>query len=216
MDGGRILRAGIWRITGDLRKATRYASFVGQLIAFFLIALGVWYILSGFFFNGIWIALIGWFIHSAAVRSYQQVSVQQALQGTTARQLMNQEFETVSPDLSVAELVEDYIFKRRERAFLVGDSAKLQGIVCLEDAKQVPPSERAQTKVSQIMTPRERLHTVGPNTSGNEVLSGLARSRVHQLPVMERGVVIGILCRTDVLHYLHLRSELSPNPGVKS
>ena len=208
MDGGRILRAVVWKITGNLRRATRVASVTGQAVAFLMIVFGIWQILRGFFFNGMWIALIGWFIHSAATRGYQQVLMKDMLKDLRAKDLMNRDFETVSTNLSVQELVEDYVLKKKERAFLVSDAGDLQGIVCLEDIKTVAPERRASTRVKDIMTPREKLDTVSPDDNGNEVLSKLSSRNVHQIPVMEEGEVQGILCRGDVLRFLHLRSEL--------
>ena len=208
MDGGRILRAVVWKITGNLRRATRVASVTGQAVAFLMIVFGMWQILRGFFFNGMWIALIGWFIHSAATRGYQQVLMKDMLKDLRAKDLMNRDFETVSTNLSVQELVEDYVLKKKERAFLVSDAGDLQGIVCLEDIKTVAPERRASTRVKDIMTPREKLDTVSPDDNGNEVLSKLSSRNVRQIPVMEEGEVQGILCRGDVLRFLHLRSEL--------
>ncbi len=208
MDGGRILRAAIWKITGNLRKATRIASITGQSIAFLMILFGIWQILMGFFFNGMWIALIGWFIHSAAARGYQQVLMRDMLKDLRAKDLMNPVFETVGSDISVQELVEDYVLRRKERAFLVSDAGKLQGIVCLEDIRTVARDRRGSTKVKDIMIPRDKLETTSPEDNGNEVLKKLSSRSIRQLPVIEKGKVQGILCRGDVLRFLHLRSEL--------
>ncbi len=208
MDGGRILRAIVWKITGNLRRATRVASIAGQAIAFLMILFGVWQILRGFFLNGMWIALIGWFIHSAATRGYQQVLMKDMLKDLRAKDLMNPDFDTVNSDLSVQELVEDHVLKKKERAFLVSDAGDLKGIVCLEDIKTVVPEKRPSTKVKDIMTPGEDLKTVSPDDNGNEVLSKLSGRDIRQIPVMEEGKVQGILCRADVLRFLHLRSEL--------
>lgn len=208
MDGGRILRAIIWKITGNLRRATRIASVAGQTFAFLLIFFGIFQILRGFFLNGMWIALIGWFINSAAARGYQQVLMKDMLKDLRAKDLMNVDFETVSSDLGVQTLVDEYVLKKKERAFLVSEGGDLKGIICLEDIKKVVPQRRASSKVKDIMTPTEKLETISPNDNGNNVLSKLSARSVHQLPVIEEGKVKGILCRADVLRFLHLRSEL--------
>jgi len=208
MDGGRILRAVIWKITGNLRKATHIASIIGQTVAFLLIFFGIWQILIGFFFNGIWIALIGWFIHSAASRGYQQVLMKDMLKDLRAKDLMNPDFETVSGNLSVQELVEDYVLKRKERSFLVSEAGKIQGIVSLEDIKTVAPDRRTSTKVKDIMTPREKLETVSLEDNGNEILKKLSSRNIRQLPVIRDEKVQGVLSRSDILRFLHLRSEL--------
>ncbi len=207
MDGGRVFRSLVWKITGDLKKATRIASLVGQGFAFFLIFLGILQFLRANF-GGLWMVLIGWFLHNAAARSYEQVRIQAALEGLKARDLMNREFETVREELPVPELVDDYIMKKRERVFLVTDGDTLRGIVCLEDVKATPRYDRDQSTVGDIMTPREELESVSPDADGNEVLARLTSKDIHQVPVMEGDKIAGIICRSDILKVLQLRSEL--------
>jgi Zn-dependent protease len=208
MDGGRVLRAIIWQATGNLKKATRIASIVGQVIAFFLIFLGIWQLLSSIFIGGIWLIFIGWFLHSASVRGYQQVMLQEMLKDLRAEDLMNKDFMIVKSNLSIKELVEDYMLKHKERAFMVSDNSQLEGIICLEDIKKVPQSEWSTIRVADIMTPKEKLETVSPHDDGNIVLSRLTAKNVNQLPVVEKGKLAGIVCRTDILQFLQLRMEL--------
>ncbi len=207
MDGGRILRSVIWKVTGDQKKATRIASLVGQGFAFLLIFLGLLQFLRGIF-SGLWLVLIGWFLHSAASRSYDQVRIKAALQGMKARDLMNSEFGTVPSSLSVQTLVDDYILKKKERVFLVTDEGSLRGIVCLEDVKGVPRENWGTVRVGEIMTPREKLEAVGPDADGNQILDSLTGREIHQVPVMEGEKIAGVICRTDILRVLQLRSEL--------
>jgi Zn-dependent protease len=207
MDGGRVLRSIIWKLTGNLKRATRIASLTGQGFAFLLIFFGVLRILRGDF-GGLWLLLIGWFLHNAAVRGYQQVVVQSALEGLKARDLMNRDFETVRADLPVQSLVDDYILKRKERVFMVTDGDGLEGIVCLEDVKRTPREKWAGSAVRDIMTPKDKLQSVGPEADGKDILSSLTAKDVHQVPVVEGGRVTGIICRSDVLKVLQLRSEL--------
>ena len=208
MDGGRVLRAIVWRITGDLRKATRVASLTGQSIAFLFIVFGIFLIFGKAFFNGLWMVFIGWFIHSAAARGYKQVVMKDMLKDIRARDLMNREFETVSRELSLQELIEDHILKRRQRAFLVFEKGQLDGIICLDDVKAVPKEKWATTQVGEIMTPKEKLETVLPEDDGSSVLAKLTGRNVNQVPVVKGAEVEGILCRSDVLQFLQLRAEL--------
>jgi Zn-dependent protease len=208
LDGGRVLRAIAWKATGNLKRATRIASVTGQAIAFLLIFFGIWQILRGFFFNGLWIALIGWFIHSAAVRGYRQVLMKETLKDVRAKDLMDTAFETIDGSISIQELMEDHILKKKERSFLVTEGGKLTGIVCLEDVKTVTPEKRMVTAVREIMTPKEKLESVAPDADGNQVLAKLASGRIHQVPVVQGSEIKGLVCRTDILDFIHLRSEL--------
>ncbi len=207
MDGGRIFRAILWKMTGNLKKATRIASLAGQGIAFILIFLGLLQFLRGNF-SGLWLVLIGWFLHSSATRGYDQVLIKTAMQGMKARDLMTREFETVSVDLPVQTLVDDYILKKKERVFLVTENGTLRGIVCLEDVKETPREKWSQARVGDIMTPRDRLEAVSPDADGNQILSSLTTREIHQVPVMEGETVAGIICRADILRFLQLKSEL--------
>ena len=207
MDGGRVFRSIIWKITGDLKKATRIASLTGQGFAFFLIFIGILQFLRANF-GGLWLIFIGWFLHSAAARSYEQVRITSALEGLKARDLMTSDFATVSSRLPLQSLVDDYILKRKERVFLVVDGEDLEGIVCLEDVKRAARETWAESDVRSVMTPKDKLESVRPDTDGSKVLEKLAGLNVHQIPVVEHGRVAGIVCRNDLLKTIQLRSEL--------
>ena len=104
LDGGRVLRSIIWAIINDLRQATRWASWIGQAIAWAFIAMGIAMIfgLQVPFFGtglvgGIWLAFIGWFLNSASIQSYQQIVVHDILEGVPVEQMMRSEPPTVPP-----------------------------------------------------------------------------------------------------------------------
>lgn len=207
MDGGRVLRALIWQATGDLRKATSIASKAGQGVAFLLIFLGIFQILRGSL-GGFWLIFVGWFLHSAAVRGYQQVTMESALKGVQAKELMREDFERIPGNTLVGELVDNYILHKKERVFLVEDENSLSGIVCLEDVKATPREKWPLVTVAEIMTPKEKMEAVSPDDDGNKILNSLTAKDIHQVPVVEGGRVTGIICRSDILRYIQLRSDL--------
>ena len=207
MDGGRVLRSIIWQITGNLRKATHIASRTGQAIAFLLIVLGGIQVLRGFL-SGLWLIFIGWFLHTAAVRGYRRVMVENVLKGVKAEDLMTKNYTSVGHDLSIQDLVDNFILKEKERVFLVLEGEDVRGIVCLEDVKATPREKWAEKKVGDIMTPREKLMFVSPAADGTKILDNLTAHDIHQVPVLEQGRIVGIICRTDVLRFIQLRSEL--------
>jgi Zn-dependent protease len=207
MDGGRVLRAIIWEVTGNLRKATRVASLTGQGFAFFLIFIGILQIFRANLM-GLWLIFIGWFLHSAAVRGYNQVMVESLLKGVRAEELMSRDFETVTADLPVQSLVDDHILKKKERVFLVAERGSLKGIVCLEDVKATPKEDWPKIRVGDIMTPKEKLEAVSPDTDGRKILTSITSKDIHQVPVMEGEKIAGIICRNDILRFIQLRSEL--------
>lgn len=214
MDGGRILRAILWKSTGNLRKATRIASQIGQGFAFFLIFIGIFQVINGNI-SGFWLVFIGWFLHSAAVRGYQQVMFDSVLIGIRAEDLMTRNFESVQSAMPVKELVDEYILKGKGRVFLVSENERLQGIVCLEDVKEAPREKWSEMTVREIMTPRESLKAVSPNANGRSILRSLTSKDIHQIPVMEGEKVMGIICRSDILRFIQVRSELGDSSESK-
>lgn len=211
LDGGRVLRAALWGATGDMVRATRWASnagrtFAGLLIATgFAMALGITVPVFGTgLVGGLWLALIGWFLHNAAVMSYRQLMVRESLGDVTVSRLMQTGVRTVEPGVSVQRLVDDYVLRADQRAFPVVEHDRLVGLVCLRDVYKVPREQWDTTAVGGIMTPAEQVTFVAPGDSGVDALNELGRRQVNQLPVVEDGRVRGMLRREDILRWLSL------------
>jgi Zn-dependent protease/predicted transcriptional regulator len=208
MDGGRVFRSIIWKLTGNLKKATRIASFVGQGFAFVFISVGFFMLFRGFFVDGIWIMLIGWFLYSAAGQGYHQIIMKEMLAHVRAEDLMKRDVHGVSGDLTIQKLVDEFIFRHQDRTFIVADRGEIKGIISLEDIKKIPRDQWPTTRVSEAMTPRQDLSTASPDDDGNKVLAQLTNKRIHQVPVVQDGKIQGVVSRTDILHFLQLRSDL--------
>lgn len=214
LDGGRVLRAMLWGLTGDLYRATRWAAGLGQMVAWILIGCGfamIFGIRVPFFGTGVvggmWIALIGWFLNNAAIMSYRQLLVQRSMEHVPVSRIMLSQFDTVTPDMPISTLIEDYIMRSDQRAFPVVENGRLVGLVCLEDVRRVDPTERATLPVRAIMTPAQALTTVTPEEASTEALQALSRREVNQLPVVKHGTVRGLIRREDILKWLSLHGE---------
>lgn len=214
LDGGRVLRSILWSITKNLRVATRWASWLGQAFAWLFILAGISMIFgvslpifgTGLI-GGVWLAFIGWFMNNAAVQSYRQVVVEDLLEGVLVAQLMRAHPPTVAPMLLVSELVHDHILGTDERAFPVMENDRMVGLVCLEDARKTPREKWDTTKVRQIMTPAQQLTVATPQENASAALNDLASRDVNQLPVVQNGQLVGMLCRRDIMRWLQLHSE---------
>lgn len=204
LDGGRVLRAALWWWTGDLRRATRWASGAGRLFGFTLIALGVWMIFRGGLGSGIWLALIGWFISSAARMGYQQVVVREALEGVPVNRLMRTHFDVVGPRTRVDELVYEHVMGTDQQAFPVMDGERLVGIVAMHDVRRVPREQWADARVADIMTPEPQLVTIDPEANAAEALEALARRDIDQVPAVRGGSLFGMVRRQDLVKWLAL------------
>ena len=213
LDGGRVLRAIMWGITGDFLAATRRASRAGQVIAWMLMAIGFLMVLGlqvPFFgtgpVSGLWLIFIGWFLNNAAVMSYRQLIVRDSLEGVPVSRLMQTRFTRVDPDMPVATLLDEHVMASGQRAFPVEQDGTLIGMVCLRDLNKRGRDAWGGTTVREIMTPVERLTTVSPRDEAFDVLALLGQRDLNQLPVVDNGRLVGMIRREDILKWLSLHT----------
>lgn len=208
LDGGRILRAALWRWRGDFQWATRIASRVGAGFGIGLITLGVFAFVSGNTIQGLWWFLIGLFLRAAAAMSYQELLVRESMKGESVRRLMTPDPITVRPDLSLKALVEDYIFRYRHKAYPVVDGGAVLGLVGIDQVKTVPRAAWSNRIASQVMEPCSADNSVTPETDALEAWKRLNRSGTRRLLVMQEGRLLGIVALADLVQLLSLKTDL--------
>jgi Zn-dependent protease/CBS domain-containing protein len=214
MDGGRVLRAILWRIRGDRLAATRNAAMVGRAFGYLLIGIGVFMALrpgGGGLFSAIWLALIGWFLSNAAEATMAQAGVERSLHGVRVRDAMDLEPPSVSPNEPVAELVQERMLRGEERSFLVRhDDGGLAGMVTLGDVRRLPRDDWAAARVTDIMTRYTELATIGPDAPLADALRMIQEKEVGQLPVLEGDDrnPVGIVTRRGILRLIEARMKL--------
>lgn len=214
LDGGRVLRAVMWGMTGNLLLATRWASRAGQAFAWLLMAVGFLMVIgyrvpifgTGFV-SGIWLAFIGWFLNNAALVSYRQLLVREALDDVPVRSLMQTRFTSIDPATTVAVLVEDHLMPSGQRGFPVVSDGRFAGLVTLADIRKVQQSEWPRVPVSQVMTPVSRTVTANADLNAAEALELIGRHDLDQIPVVENGEIKGLLRRKDILKWLSLHAQ---------
>jgi len=208
LDGGRIFRALVWHRTHDYHRATRVATKVGQGIAYAFIAGGIALILVlQLWLNGMWLIFIGWFLNDAARASYQQVLLHDALMGITARQVTDYSCPLIPPHTSLTELVQQYVLPTGRNCFLISWGTELEGMVTLQQIKEVPRTHWATTTVQDIMTPARKLKVAYADQDLLSVLQQMNGESANHIPVMEAGKVVGLISREDVARFLHTRAE---------
>jgi len=213
LDGGRVLRAVVWAISGNMRRATLIAANVGRFFAFMLIFAGIWQMFTGNFGGGIWIAFIGWFLDSAASAQVQQVMFRSLLSGHKVSQAMSTHCPVVSADLTIQELIDEHILNSGQRCYLVRRGEDTVGLVTLHRIKGVPRNEWVRTSAAQVMLPLEELKRIDPDAELSVALQEMDRDGVNQLPVTKDQHVIGMLSREDVITFLRTIQELGTQPA---
>ena len=219
LDGGRVLRSILWGLGGDLRKSTRRVSALGRLFGWLFIVTGIamTFGVHVVFFgtglaSGMWLAFIGWFMHSAASQSYRRIAIDDALAGHTVGEIMRRNGPTVPPELSLQTLVHDYLIRSDERAIPVVSDGKLVGMVSVTEARAVPPTEWGATAVGQVMRVDPPPAVAAPDEPLQRAFEDLARQNVEQLAVLDHGKLVGTLQRNDLARWLELEWAARPSP----
>ncbi|RJQ54970.1 MAG: CBS domain-containing protein [Actinobacteria bacterium] len=209
LDGGRLLRAGAWKITGNIERATKIAAGFGRGLAFLLIAGGLVLALgTPYLPNGLWLIFIGWFLDQAARSSYQQVIITQALQHVLVRDIMTKDPLTIPADISVREAVDRYFLAHKYGGFPVVRDGEPIGVVSLADLREVPPAEWDTKTVAEAMAPLGPDTVVSAETHVADLLSCLHSRKCDRLLVLEDHRVEGIVTNDDVAQYLRVQTAL--------
>jgi CBS domain-containing protein len=207
LDGGRVLRALLWRRSGNLMRATSTAARVGRLLALGLIAFGVLRLFGGNF-GGVWLMLIGWFIMQAGSASLAQVSLRQALGGLRVRDVMTTEVKTVPADATVRDLIEDYLIRYTYGGYPVVKDGGVVGLVTLHELRNTPVEGRAVTRVERVMVPLEARLVVDPGTPVVDALNRMVTGGAGRLVVLDQDRLVGLITANGIVHLTQIRSSL--------
>ena len=205
LDGGNILKAIVWKITGNPNQGVLWASRFGQAFGGLAIITGI----SGVFFNigpgSFWTLLIGWFLWQNAGMSAQSATVQDKLSSLRAEDAVLDNSPVVSADLTLREFANDHVIGQdRWTQFLATDSeGQLLGTIAVEDLKKVLTSLWTETQVLSLVKPWTDSTTVKAEQSLLEVVKMLDKTGLNQLPVVrDNGTVVGILEKRSIVELL--------------
>jgi len=200
LDGGRLLRILLWKLTGDYDRATNITSWAGQGLGLLIIAGGILLlVLSRQWFNGLILVFVGWVLYLAAAQSRRQTALREALQHIAARDLMSGESPIIAvPQLTIGQLVRNCILVTGQRYFVVAEEGKLLGVITIHDIKRVPKKRWNRTKVSRAMTPASQLKTASAQQSAASLLELMDEIGIKRMPVLEKDEVIGVISRDNL------------------
>ena len=210
LDGGRVFRAILWRVTHSFRRATEIAGGAGSLFAWLFIFWGVWQMFNGNFAGGLWIAFIGWFLQNAATASVQQMTLTRLLAGHTVGEIMTHECTTLTPEVTLEQLVHDHILTTGKRCFPVARAGRVEGLLTVHHVKGIPRERWATTTAEQAMTPLAQLRIAHPSDGLWEAMEEMTADGVNQLPVIDaaNGDLVGVLARANVLTFVRTLAEV--------
>jgi Zn-dependent protease len=202
LDGGRVLRSAVWGYTHNFKRATLISATVGRFFAFIFIFLGVINLFAGNVGDGLWIAFIGWFLESAASAQIQQQVIQDDLAGYKVSEAMGRNFSIIPDDTTVQEVVDNHILGSGRRCLLIKKDESYIGLLTPHRIKNIPPSKRESTPVTEAMIPNIETEKVAADSPMWDALKKMDKDGVNQLPVTEDGEIIGIIDRESILTFI--------------
>jgi Zn-dependent protease len=215
LDGGRLLRAALWKWRGDRLWAMVAAARAGRVLGVVLIGLGLWELLALRSFAGLWLAFIGWFILGAADAEERQGRVTGALGGVRVRDVMSPDPDTAPAGIPVSEFVERHLLQRRHTSFPLLDSVgRPAGLVTAGRVKALPRDRWAHTPLSAVASSMADVPVTTPEEPLSELLPRLDGPTGGRALVLDRGRLVGIVSPLDITRAIE-RSALSP-PGPRT
>jgi Zn-dependent protease/predicted transcriptional regulator len=208
LDGGRVLRAIIWWLTGNEAGSTRVAAVIGHIVALCVMALGIFGFFAGRGFGALWLVFVGWFLFDAARSSYQQVGLNELLKEVRVYDAMARDCLQVDYRLNLQKFVDDVVMRTGRRCFLAMENEKVVGLVTPQEIKNLDKRRWEFSAVSDIMKPIYELRTIEPDAPLMDALDVMGREDLNQLPVTRDGRLEGIISRNNILQLLQNRADL--------
>lgn len=203
LDGGRVLRAWLWRRRGDKVSATLSAAKAGRFFAFLLIWLGVLQFFAGSLLGGVWLAFLGWFLLSASSVEANQSVLGGRLAGLTVGDVMSSPPVVAPSDITVQQLIDGWVYKNRCSTFPIVDRmGAVVGLMTMARIKRIHPDVRATTMVRAVACPREEIVTCAPTDPLVGLIGAMNASADQRALVLDGGELVGIVSPGDVTRAL--------------
>lgn len=215
LDGGHVLRSALWALTDNRRRATRWASRVGQVFALLFILAGVWQLFHGRVIAGIWMCFIGLLLLNVARTTDAQVVLETLLRGVIVQDVMNPTPPTVPATMTLRELMAEGLIMDGARVVPVTRSNQFLGLVTFSDVRGVPEDQWEETLVGHVMIPLERVFAVSPDDPVSEALALMNAIHVDAFPVVQGWRLAGMLGRETAVRYLAARRGLPESEAAR-
>lgn len=211
LDGGHILRALLWKVTGDYLRSTWLAAGVGRFLGGGLIFLGFLTTMRGYF-QGLVLVMIGFFVMRMAKNAFESAAFDFAFRTLHVRDLMRPVQAVVPATLSVRQVVQDFLYRLHADQFPVVTGNSLVGTISADDIARMDPEQWDTTTAERLARPYLRRDFLSPDNTAFKGFRKLIRSGRGALPVFQGGRLLGFLFTHDVEAYLQ-RFARSPDGG---
>ncbi|MBW3609560.1 MAG: site-2 protease family protein [Actinobacteria bacterium] len=198
LDGGRVLHALLWRLRGDLARATRVAALVGVGFGSLMIAGGVLLFLATGVFGALWLAFIGWFLSAAARAEAEHMAVRHALGGLRVRDVMSREPVAVPSNATLQAFADEYAIDTTFTTYPVVEHDRPVGLLPFDAISSVPRDEWHARKVRDVMLPRDQVTVLDADREAGDAVHELAGTGVDRALVVEDDHLVGLVAPADL------------------
>lgn len=198
LDGGRVLRSLLWRRSGNVGRSTETAASVGRAFGYLMIFLGLLEFLGGAP-EGLWLALIGFFVTMAAGAQAAGAQVQAALSGVHASELMSTPVVSIPKRTSAAQAGAEWFVPHRYSSFpVVDEQGRAIGLVSIAQIESLARSGQARRDVGELAD-RDPALLISGDEDVARLLERPAFARVGRAVVVDGpGRPVGLVSITDV------------------
>lgn len=207
LDGGRVFRAALWRWRGDVRWSTRVASGVGSVFGWLLVALGLINVIRGNLIGGVWLALIGLFLRTAAQRSYEEMLLRRALESEEVGRFMTTDPVAIPAETSLEKVVNEYIYTQRSRSLPVVSDGELIGCLGPSEIRHVPRDQWSSRTAREVVGSCEG-QTIAADTSAMAALDKMRSEQTGQLYVVAGDRLIGTVAFGELIRFAAVKTSL--------
>jgi len=211
LDGGQVLKALVWQVTGDRFKAVRWAANCGKFIGGLGIAFGLSLLLINGQIGSIWLSLIGLFIYRNADSYSKVTSLQQAIQQITAAETMTRDFRVVDAHLTLRSFAEEYVLSDVQKSFPYYATAdgRYRGLVPIDALQVIERSEWDVQSLGDIVRPLTEIPTLPEKSSLVTVINSLEEKQLDFITILSPAeTVAGIIDRGDVVRAIATKLSL--------
>jgi Zn-dependent protease len=207
LDGGQVLKAAVWKITGDRFRGVHWAAKTGKILGSIAIAFGLTALLvggAGAGTGGLWIALLGWFGLRNASAYDRLTDLQEALIQLKAQEVMTRQFRVVDANMTLREFADDYLLgELQPTVYFAASDGRYRGLVMPERLREIERSEWEMQRLQAIVRPLGEIVAVDEEASMVEAIECLESHQLNQITVLSRaGAVAGIIDRGDIVRSL--------------
>ncbi|MBA7613920.1 putative zinc metalloprotease Rip3 [subsurface metagenome] len=210
IDGGRILRAFLWKRRNDLLSATKTASKIGTIIGYGFMIYGVFQMFTAGFLSGFWLILMGSFLNSSAKQSYVQTKNDVILSNIGVKDILSVPYMGIPINTSLNAALSKFFIPYKKSYFPVIQNDEIVGIIHFQEIRKIPLWQRSEYNVGYLMRKLSEFQFINDDLSGKEVLKKLNNLKKDPLLLIveekDSKELIGFVGKSDLLSSLEFWS----------